>query len=95
MVHGSTHSGACVESTPQGTEGWAPYAVGNKLATYVVDQPGRGRSGNDESRIHEGAAALMEIPTQTPRRRSPTSTGSPIMAPILVGLATSSSPERP
>jgi hypothetical protein len=21
MVHGSTHSGACVESTPQGTEG--------------------------------------------------------------------------
>src|SRR5262245_8921069 len=27
MVHGSTHSGACVEATPQGTEGWAPYAV--------------------------------------------------------------------
>src|SRR5689334_24935120 len=26
LVHGSTHSGACVESTPQGTEGWAPYA---------------------------------------------------------------------
>src|SRR6516165_4166102 len=37
IVHGSTHSGACVESTPQGTEGWAPYAVHNKLATYVVD----------------------------------------------------------
>jgi len=58
IVHGSTHSGACVESTPQGTEGWAPYAVRNGLATYVVDQPGRGRSGNDESRIMEGAAAL-------------------------------------
>jgi hypothetical protein len=61
MVHGSTHSGACLEATPQGTEGWYPYAVQNKLATYVVDQPGRGRSGNDESRIHEGAATLKGI----------------------------------
>jgi hypothetical protein len=59
IVHGSTHSGACVEATPQGTEGWAPYAVHNGLSTYVVDQPGRGRSGNDESRIHEGKAMLL------------------------------------
>ena len=58
IVHGSTHSGACVKSTPQGTEGWAPYSVRNNLATYVVDQAGRGRSGNDNSRIHEAAAAL-------------------------------------
>jgi hypothetical protein len=71
MVHGSTHSGACVESTPQGTEGWAPYAVRNKLATYVVDQPGRGRSGNDESRIHEGAAALMGNPNADPTTTIP------------------------
>src|SRR5262249_40070702 len=55
--HGSTHSGACVKSTPQGTEGWAPYLVRNNLATYVVDQAGRGRSGNDESRVHEAYAA--------------------------------------
>jgi hypothetical protein len=27
--HGSTHSGACVKSTPQGTEGWEPYLVHN------------------------------------------------------------------
>jgi hypothetical protein len=33
--------------------------VHNRLATYVVDQPGRGRSGNDESRIHEGKAMLL------------------------------------
>jgi hypothetical protein len=69
MVHGSTHSGACVESTAQGTEGWAPYAVRNKLATYVVDQPGRGRSGNDESRVHEAYAAakgnVLADPTTT------------------------------
>ena len=58
LWHGSTHSGACVKSTPNGSEGWAPYLVRNNLATYVVDQAGRGRSGNDNSRIHEAAAAL-------------------------------------
>jgi hypothetical protein len=29
----------------------------------VVDQPGRGRSGNDESRIHEGKALLTDLDT--------------------------------
>ena len=61
MVHGSTHSGACVESTPQGTEGWAPYSVRNNLATYVVDQPGRGRSGNDNSRLQEAEATHLGV----------------------------------
>jgi hypothetical protein len=69
--HGSTHSGACVKSTPQGTEGWAPYLVHNNLATYVVDQAGRGRSGNDESRIHEAAAALMLNPAADPTTTMP------------------------
>ena len=27
MVHGSTHTGACLESTPDGREGWEPYFV--------------------------------------------------------------------
>jgi hypothetical protein len=71
IVHGSTHSGACVESTPQGTEGWAPYSVRNKLATYVVDQPGRGRSGNDNSRIMEGVAALTGNPLADPTTTIP------------------------
>ena len=97
IVHGSTHSGACVESTPQGTEGWAPYAVRNGLATYVVDQPGRGRSGNDESRDARGhaAAAQGEMPVQTPPPRCRISAGSPITAPIRLGSATSSSPAQP
>jgi hypothetical protein len=69
--HGSTHSGACVKSTPQGTEGWAPYLVHNNLATYVVDQAGRGRSGNDNSRIHEAAAALMLNPAADPTTTIP------------------------
>lgn len=59
MVHGSTHSGACVESTPHGTEGWAPYYVQKGFPVFVVDQAGRGRSGYDESTIHEGKALLL------------------------------------
>jgi hypothetical protein len=58
MVHGSTHTGACLESTPDGREGWEPYFVRQGLSTYVVDQAGRGRSGFDESVIHEAAAVI-------------------------------------
>ena len=58
MVHGSTHTAACLESTPDGREGWYPYFVRKGLATYVVDQAGRGRSGFDESVLHEAAAMI-------------------------------------
>jgi len=43
MVHGGGFSGSCVEATPQGTEGWVAYSLRNDLATFVVDQAGRGR----------------------------------------------------
>src|SRR5215467_3269785 len=56
MVHGSSHTAACLESTPDGREGWFPYFVRNGISTYLVDQAGRGRSGFDESVIHEAAA---------------------------------------
>ena len=100
IVHGSTHSGACVKSTPQGTEGWAPYAVRNGLATYVVDQPGRGRSGNDNSRLQEAEARGWGFRRKCHVRRSHdhrprTSAGSVITAPIRLGSATSSSPAPP
>ena len=58
MVHGSSHTAACLESTPDGREGWYPYFVRKGISSYLVDQAGRGRSGFDESVIHE-AAALM------------------------------------
>ena len=58
MVHGSTHTAACLESTPDGREGWAPYFVRKGISTYIVDQAGRGRSGFDESVIHEAAAMI-------------------------------------
>jgi len=57
MVHGSTHTGAALESTPDGREGWYPYFVRNGVATYVVDQSGRGRSGFDQSVLHEAERA--------------------------------------
>jgi hypothetical protein len=58
MVHGSTHTGACLEATPDGREGWYPYFVRHGVPSYVVDQAGRGRSGFDESVIHEAEAKL-------------------------------------
>jgi len=58
MVHGSTHTAACLESTPDGREGWAPYFVRNGISTYIVDQAGRGRSGFDESVMHEAASLI-------------------------------------
>jgi hypothetical protein len=58
MVHGSTHTGACLEATPDGREGWYPYFVRKGVASYVVDQSGRGRSGFDHSVLHEAEAKL-------------------------------------
>ena len=58
MVHGSSHTAACLESTPDGREGWYPYFVRNGISTYLVDQAGRGRSGFDESVIHQAAAIV-------------------------------------
>ena len=59
MVHGSTHTAACLESTPDGREGWYPYFVRTGISTYIVDQSGRGRSGFDESAIYEAAAVIQ------------------------------------
>jgi hypothetical protein len=56
MIHGSTHTGAALDSTPDGGEGWYSSAVRNNLATFIVDQPGRGRSGWDQSVILEAKA---------------------------------------
>jgi hypothetical protein len=58
MVHGGGYSGSCLESTPDGHEGWFSHAVRHKLATYVVDQAGRGRSGWDRSFVNERIATL-------------------------------------
>jgi hypothetical protein len=59
MISGGGHTGASLESTPNGDEGWAPYALRHGFPTFVVDQAGRGRSGFDSSAIHEGKARLL------------------------------------
>jgi len=64
MVHGSSHTAVCLESTPDGREGWYPYFVRKGISTYLVDQAGRGRSGFDESVIHEALAMLKNGDTQ-------------------------------
>jgi len=72
MVHGSTHTAACLESTPDGREGWAPYFVRNGISTYIVDQAGRGRSGFDQSVLHEAAAMIRSGDVQKGAAQIPT-----------------------
>jgi hypothetical protein len=75
IVHGSGYTGSCVEGTAGGTEGWADYTVRNGVPTYVVDQAGRGRSGFDQTVIHEGEA-LIDTDTTAAKNFIPTLGGS-------------------
>ena len=75
IVHGSGYTGSCVEGTAGGTEGWADYTVRNGVPTYVVDQAGRGRSGFDQTVIHEGEA-LIDTDTTAAKNLIPTLGGS-------------------
>ena len=65
MIHGSGYTGSALDATPDGREGWLPYSVQNNLSTFVVDQAGRGRSGFDQSVLHEARVTntLSLIPT--------------------------------
>jgi pimeloyl-ACP methyl ester carboxylesterase len=56
MVHGSGHTGATYETTPDGREGWATYFARKGYPVYVVDHAGRGRSGFDPTAINRARA---------------------------------------
>ena len=45
MIHGGGQTAANFLGTPDGRRGWADYFLAHGFAVYVVDQPGRGRSG--------------------------------------------------
>jgi hypothetical protein len=60
FVSGGAHTGAALESTPDGREGWAHHALRKGIPSFNVDQAGRGRSGFDASAIHEGVALLSD-----------------------------------
>jgi pimeloyl-ACP methyl ester carboxylesterase len=72
MVHGSNHTGATWETTPDGREGWATWFVRQGFSVYVVDHSGRGRSGFAAARINrapgEAQAADLAVPLATHER---------------------------
>jgi pimeloyl-ACP methyl ester carboxylesterase len=45
MIHGSQQTGANFLGTPDGRPGWALYFASHGWPVYVIDQPGRGKSG--------------------------------------------------
>ena len=45
FIHGSRLTGAGFLGTPDGRPGWASWFVARGWPVYVVDQPGKGRSG--------------------------------------------------
>jgi hypothetical protein len=65
FIHGGGLTGSTLDATPNGTEGWFAHAVSNNYATFVVDQPGRGRSGFDTTVLNEAKVTnnLNLIPT--------------------------------
>ena len=67
MVHGSNHTGATYETTPDGREGWATYFARKGVPVYVVDHSGRGRSGFDPTPFNQvrdqAGASPASLPT--------------------------------
>jgi pimeloyl-ACP methyl ester carboxylesterase len=56
LVHGGGLTGASYESTPDNREGWATYFLRKGYGVYVVDTPGRGRSGFNATAINQANA---------------------------------------
>ena len=47
MVHGTAQTGVNFLATPDGRRGWVDHFIDRGFAVYVVDQVGRGRSGDN------------------------------------------------
>src|SRR5437870_1378514 len=62
MIHGGSQSGTNFTGTPDGREGWAQFFLRQGYATYVVDQPGRGRAAY-QADLYGSAAPLNLEPT--------------------------------
>lgn len=68
MIHGGGQTGVNFLGTPDGRRGWADYFVARGFGVYVVDQPGRGRSGYAPS---YGPAVLRDAGTIAGRFTAP------------------------
>ena len=53
MVHGAGLTGMSWETTPDGREGWGTYFARQGFDTYIVDFPGRGRSGFNPTPLNQ------------------------------------------
>ena len=73
MIHGGGQTGVNFLATPDGRRGWADYFLAHGFAVYVVDQPGRGRSGYFPQAygpaVHRDAESIAERFTAPERRR--------------------------
>lgn len=52
MVHGGGHTGKTYETTPDGREGWYTSFTRRGFASYVIDDPNRGRACCEPTQIH-------------------------------------------
>src|SRR6516162_5630452 len=68
MVHGSGHTGATYETTPDGREGWATYFARKGFPVYVVDHSGRGRSGFNPTVINRARRSQCRASSRHPDR---------------------------
>ena len=62
LVHGGGLTGMSYETTPDDREGWATYLARKGYAVYVVDTPGRGRSGFNATAINQAKADSSVAP---------------------------------
>lgn len=66
MMHGSTLTGKCWETTPDGRLGWDEYFVRKGHAAYIPDQIARGRSGFNQATYNNVSAGEAK-PNTLPR----------------------------
>lgn len=65
MVHGGGHTGKTYETTPDGREGWYTSFTRRGFASYVFDDPNRGRACCEPTELHLVRLGLLP-PTALP-----------------------------
>ena len=83
MVHGTAQTGVNFLGTPDGRPGWVDRFVEQGFAVYVVDQVGRGRSG-DNPEVYGPYARLAPATWRrifTGQEKSPTCSRRPSSTP--------------
>src|SRR5258708_22447753 len=79
MIHGSQQTGANFLGTPDGRPGWAAFFVSHGWPVYVIDQPGRGKSGYFPNAY--GAQAANPSPTTVIRMFTAPELSNPLQWP--------------